>query len=327
MSNGRSKGCFKYGCVGCLSLGALAVALIFLFSALRLTFEPAEPRPEERSASHELPEPPELPAVPYPGEDAPDLPELGALPEAPRTGAGRIVLDLSMGSFIVRPGPADEPVHVEADYDSGSFELRESFVQGDDDNWTYELGFKARRGFLGMLMRGGVQSGENRVELTIPRGHPVEIVGKIGLGESKIDLGGLWVRTVDLDLGTGEHFIEFRDPLPFPMERFAVDGSIGELEIRKLGDASPREVVVDHSIGELFLDLQGTWRQDAEVDVKCGIGECRLWLPQNARVDVRRATVGIGESNVERPDRALPEDAPTLTLDMSSNIGEVRIEY
>lgn len=27
---GRIPGCFKYGCVGCLSLGAVLVALIFL---------------------------------------------------------------------------------------------------------------------------------------------------------------------------------------------------------------------------------------------------------------------------------------------------------
>lgn len=324
MSNdGRIPGCFKYGCVGCLSLGALSVALIFLVSAIHLTVEPEDPRPEERSLSQDLPQPP---AIRYPAADAPKMPGDVTLPEPPRSPAGRVVLDLSMGEFIVRPGPEGEPIHVDADFDAGAFELTENFEE-TADGWTYEVKFASRRGFLGMLFGGGHQ-GNNRVEVTIPRGQPIDLVGEIGLGESEIDLGGLWLRQVDLDFGAGDHFVEFREPLPFPMESFVVDASVGELEVRHLGEASPRTVEVDHGIGELFVDLQGSWRQDATVDVDFGIGESRLWLPDNVRVDIERASVALGERDVEWPDQDdLPADAPTLTVSLSGNIGEVSIEF
>ncbi len=330
MSDGKLPGCFKYGCIGCLSVGALGVAAIFLLSAINLAYEPEEPRPEQRELVRELPEAPELPAPAFPGSDAPSVPDSLSLPDSADTGverAGRIVLDLSVGNFVVRPGPAGEPIRVEADYDTASFDLSEEYTTTDDGTWTYEVSFGARRGFLGMLFGGGVQDGDNRIELIIPRGHPMDIVGKIGIGESDVDLGGLWIRDVDLELGTGDHFVEFRDPLPFPMADFAIDASIGEVEVRNLGAGSPRSVTVEHGIGELLVDLQGSWRQDADVDVKCGIGACRLWLPDSAHIDVRKASVGLGESRVERQDSEdLPEDAPTLHLEMRGSIGEVRVE-
>ena len=324
-------GCLKYGCVGCLSVMALGVILIFMLSALHLSSEPEDPRQEQRQAAHDLPEPPDPPR--FPGVDAPQvpevlpLPELEEFPESPER-VGRVLIDLKMGEFVIRPGPAGEPIRVEADYDASAFELEEHFTPSEDGGWTYDLSFGSQRGLLGMIFRGNRHNVDNRIELIIPRGYPVDIVGEIGIGELEADFGGLWIRRVDLDLGAGDHFVEFRDPLPYPMESFRADASVGNLEVRGLGDASPRSVEVGHSLGELFLDLKGAWQEDAEIDVDFGIGECRLWLPEDVHVDIERASVSIGEASIDRPgSAAVPEDAPTLTLSMSGSIGEVRVEY
>ena len=322
-------GCFKYGCVGCLSVLALAVVVIFLVSAIHLTSDPEDPRPEERKAEHLLPEVPgrplnaagDQPSIP----EVLPLPELDEFPESDRV--GQVVLDLKMGEFVIRPGPADEPIRVEADFDASAFELEEEFTSSDG-GWTYEVSFGSKRGLLGLIMHGNRHNVDNRVEIVIPRGHPVDIIAEVGLGELEADLGGLRIRRVDFDFGAGDHFVEFRDPLPYPMETFRAESSVGSVEVRDLGDASPRSVELDHGIGELFLDLKGAWRDDAQVDVDFGIGECRLWLPDDVRVDIQRASVGIGEKYVDRPrSKPLPDDAPTITVNVRSNIGEVNVEY
>ena len=110
MSDGKVPGCFKYGCVGCLSVSALLVAMIFLVSAIHLASEPADPRQEQREFVQNLPEPPELPPGSYLAGDAPGIPETMPLPGLDTPRVGRIVLDLRMGEFIIRPGPADEPI-------------------------------------------------------------------------------------------------------------------------------------------------------------------------------------------------------------------------
>ncbi len=92
----------------------------------------------------------------------------------------------------------------------------------------------------------------------IPRGRPIDLKGSIRMGESKTDLGGLWVRNVDLRYKAGDHFIEFREPLPFPMDRFKIEGSMGGLEIRGLGQASPSTVEVKQGMGELSSTCKAT---------------------------------------------------------------------
>lgn len=322
----RLPGCFKFGCFGCLAVFALAVGLLLLLGAIQVTMEDEEPDPQQRQASHPLPPAPPLPAQP----DQVEMPDVLPLPvgvEAPPGVArGTIVLDLRMGEFTIRPGAEGEEIRVEADYDANAFNLVESFTKNDDGSWVYDVSFGGKGGFLGLLFRGG-SNARNKVDVIIPRGHPVSIIGKIGMGESESDLGGLWVEHVDLKYSAGDHFLEFREPLPVPMKELLLDGSMGSLEVRGVGEASPRQITVDHGMGELLVDLEGTWRNDASVDVEFSMGECRLWLPRNARVDIARASVGMGEKRIDRRDESgLPADAPLLTLNLSGSMGELRVE-
>ena len=161
----KAPGCFKYGCFGCLGLFVLSVGFVLLVGTIQLTTDVEEPNPEQREASHELPE---LPV--YGGADQPEIPEILPLPEdvmPPEVAPGRLVLDLSMGEFTIRPGPAGEPLRVEADFDSNAFQLSEEFTQDEDGEWTYEVGFGSKGGLLGLLFRGGGEGSRNRVEITI----------------------------------------------------------------------------------------------------------------------------------------------------------------
>lgn len=323
----KFSGCLKFSCFGCLAVFALFVGLILLAGAIQLTTGDQEPSPQEQEAEHDLPEAPELPA--FAGADQPEMPRILPMreaPEAPVGGGGTLMLDLSMGEFTIEPGPPGEPIRVEADYDSNAYNLVESYTENDDGTWVYDVKFGGKGGLLGALFRGA-DANRNRVRVVIPRGHPVEILGKIGMGESEADLGGLWLRQVDLKYGAGDHFVEFREPLVLPMESFRLDSSMGSLEVRSLGQASPRLVEVEHGMGELLVDLEGEWRRNALVDIAFSMGECRLWLPKNARIEIDRISMGLGEKTIDSFDRGdLPEDAPLLTLNLSGSMGELRVE-
>lgn len=335
MSDGKGKGCFRVGCFGCLVVLAVCVGLALLFGAIQLTTDWGDPSPEQRSTEQALPPAPPLPGRPLPPESpgtaGGELPAIAIAPLPPdfdpaAVAAGRLELDLRKGEFIIQPGPAGQPIRVEADYDTNAFELREVYDQHSDGTWTYKVAFDSRGGWLGLLMRGGTQ-GRNRVTITVPRDQPLDIVGSIGLGESEVDLSGLWLRDVDLDLGAGDHFLEFREPLRVPMARFAIDSSMGEVELRGLGDASPRSVQVDHGMGAVLVDLSGHWRNDAEIQVGFSMGECRLWLPESGvNIDVKRARVSMGEKNINLDDRESVPGDPTLTLSLSGSMGELSVK-
>ncbi|MEM9558633.1 MAG: hypothetical protein AAGC60_30570 [Acidobacteriota bacterium] len=348
MTDSQRSGCFRYGCIGCGVLVALFVGVVILLGAVTMMSDHT-PRPEEATAEHRLPEPPggimplvpptESPEAPTPptfdGEpsDAPTpdspptveiAPSVELLP-APPESVGTLELDLAYGDFTLVPGPANEPLRVEAEYDANRFQLVEDLETTDDGGWTYRVDFGAKGGMFGLMMRGG--SGPvNRVRIVVPRGHPLRIVGSAGIGEVEMDLGGLWLEDVDLELKMGEHFIEFSEPTPLPMGRFVIDGRMGEIELRRLGDASPREVVVSHRMGESLLDLQGAWRGDSKVDASFRMGEMRVWLPETARSEILRSTVGMGEARTERAETELPDSAPLVVIDASGSMGELSIE-
>ncbi|MEL7060014.1 MAG: hypothetical protein AAGN46_08320 [Acidobacteriota bacterium] len=308
---------------------AAALGLFLLLFALQMTTD-TTPKPVVEEASHALPDPPPPPAAPDPSEfDLGDGPGSIDLPDFPRdeVAAGELALDLSYGEFEVRPGPVGEPIRVEADFDSRRFTLREEMTERDDGTWRYSVGFAPRGGFLGLLMRPG-SGPANRVTVVVPQGHPLSLVGSVGLGESSFDLTGLWLETVDLEAKMGEVLVEFREPSPVPMTSFDMRSRMGEVEIRGLGSASPRAVNVQHRMGELLLDLAGPWVRDAEIETSVRMGESNIWVPSDVRVEIDTARVEMGGLRLPRFDESdnLPEDSPTLRLRAQGGMGELSIE-
>ncbi|MEM6455028.1 MAG: hypothetical protein AAF772_08030 [Acidobacteriota bacterium] len=333
MADSSLTGCLKYGCFGCLTLIVLFVGFGLVVSAVRVTVD-EEAAPEQANFRQNLPDDPalvipgsaDLPSDP----DAPAVPDimpLPAVPDVPPDAAvGDVVINLEAGSFIIQPGPPGSDIEVEADYDTSRLALRETYTEQNDGSWRYEVTLRPKGGFLGMLFKGG-SGNRNRATITIPRGRPIRLSGEIALGESETDLGGLWLTSVDVRYGAGEHFLEFREPTPYPMKEFRVNSGTGETELRNLGNGSPSTISVSHRIGEFLVDLDGAWRNDASVEMEIGIGEANVWLPETAHVDVTGTDIMIGERRVDRSDGPdLPDDAPRLTLKARGRIGEVRIE-
>ena len=341
MSETKSKsGCWRTGCMGCLALIALGIVLFLTLAAIQVRNENREPVFERVDNLQQLPgEPYVFDALISPealeagaATDAPELPGSIELPQTPSPEAlaeagvasGRVMVDLSAGEFRIRPGEPGESLRVEADFDGASFELEEELVAEDDGTWSYRVRFGARGGWLGMLRGKEVN---NNVTLVLPRGRPITLVGEVGLGESEIDLGGLWLEHLDLDLGAGEHLVEFSEPTLAPVPEMRIEGSAGELKLRQVGNASPATLRVEQSFGASRIDLGGAWRQDADVDVRFGFGECRIRQGDTARLTIESARVSAGERRISLADEdSLPEDAPLLTLEVSGTAGELRID-
>ncbi len=334
MNDEKRSGCFKYGCFGCL--GVLAFCGLLL--GLAIAFQVAAANQPVEMVTHDtaqvLPELPpevqrviELPAESeLDGDTASDqLPVLTmTAAEAAAVPTGRVVLDLSMGEFDIRPAPAGESLRIEGSWDSRRFNLEETMETADDGSWTYTATFGGSGRFMGLLFGGGEV--ENRLTVWIPEDRRVDLIADLGLGEHVVNLGGLWLGEVELDMSAGEFEVEVADPTKFPIESFTAEQSMGELRIFSLGNASPGGVSVKQSMGALQLDLEGAWTTDSTVDVRCSMGECGVSVPDNVHIALDKASVAMGERNVRLPDDAgVDPDAPTVSLSVEASMGEVRV--
>ena len=75
-----------------------------------------------------------------------------------------------------------------------------------------------------------------------------EIPANLRMGESRMELGGLWILDADIDFGMGDHSVSFDEPLAVPVAGVRLDTSLGVLRVDRLGNASPADAWIKHSI-------------------------------------------------------------------------------
>lgn len=109
------------------------------------------------------------------------------------------------------------------------------------------------------------------------------------------------------------------DPLPFPPERIRIRGSKGALFVHSLGDASPRHLEIDFSMGEAQLDLRGDWVADSQVTLDIGLSDVLLRLPRQAVIE------GLETTRV-RSFETREIDAPKLSFAVTRGVrGSVKV--
>lgn len=321
MSEERRRGCFKTGLLGCLGVFGIGLVVFLGMAGLALldSRRPVERVQEERSA----PVPVQRRATPATAEQLADARTRIPLPtapddELPRAAAGTLELDLRMGEFFVVPSDGTE-IEVEGEFDKTRFRLDGELTENEDGSWRYRVRFGARSRFLPPT--GNVR---NRVTIHLPRDLPLSVVGRIRMGSSHLELGGLSVRAVDLDTEMGEHRVSFSEPTPQPIDSFAIEGSMGQLVVAGLGNASPLVVEARHGMGEIRLGLEGPWRNDCDVRARWRMGQMTVDVADDVHVEVGRSAVIFGGKSVDVPEREdLPAGAPTLRLDLGGSMGEV----
>jgi hypothetical protein len=323
----RSK-TFVGGCLGCLGLTVLVgviLAVVAFWPALR---GGPDPEPVRRQAS--IPWTTLSGGMPPPAAEAggdlgavPAPEAMSALPDGPDgMGEWTVELDLSLGDFVVEPAGPGEGLSVEADYDRARF----TFEQEVDEE-AREVRVRFGQDGPGRFVFGSRES-DNHVTLRLPRGVPLRLVGELGIGQTRAELGGLELTAIDLRAQVGDHALSFSEPTTGSLASFDLSSGVGEVTLHGVGNASPARLDVSQSLGELLVDLNGAWRGDATVTARLSLGECTIVVPEDVELDVDRVEVALGESNQPNPRREpLPAGTPRLTLDVQGSLGEVTVRH
>jgi len=242
--------------------------------------------------------------------------------QVPPTGSvpGRVVLSLSSAAVTVKAGPAGAPIRVESFFDPDVHQLEQSYEKDDTGGWTYRLDFHEKRLLHVSVVSIWLGKRSPEVTIEIPRDLPLALETTMEGGYLALDLAGLELTTVGVELDRGVLGLIVSEPLDIPLERLSIKGRMGTMVLRSLGNASPKELDVQHGIGAARVDLSGMWLRDADVDFQVAFGSGELKLPVD--VDIERPD-GVPVRLLRPHDREIPP--PTLRLSTHFDVGDIRV--
>lgn len=293
----------KLGClVLATGLGVLAVATAITAAVALQQMRSANPQRHQS-------------VQPLPGVAGPTTGPSGAEGEAERTDRPvRVELEVSIAQLVVEPVPAGESIRVEAEYDPRYYELQEetwdSVAQAPEVTWTYRVRFEPVGSTAMALFRVKLGDDPPRLRVSLPRDVPLVLAGELYGSFAALELGGLRLEAVEMDVSGGAVTASFREPLAAPMDHLVLTGDKGSVEVTWLGNASPARAVIEQRFGELDLDLRGPWSRDADIRIDARIAGGTVWLPRDVVVE------GRGERS-EAPELVTGEGFPKPRLRLS----------
>jgi hypothetical protein len=302
--------------IGCLGLFILGIVAFVVVAGVMLSR--GAPEQHRSQATQEQPiTVPRLPGgvTPSPAEVPPPASSL------------RVELDLEEGRFDVRPGQPGSPVKVDADYDEGVYELVQETQATAGGGQTVRVEFHSRYSMLRrILTTGSADASKNHVTIYLPTDVPIDFHASISKGESDLDLTGVPLTGIDVELRMGQHMLALDQANPLRMEALHVSMKMGELRSRGLGNAHFAEAEFQGSMGQMGIDLRGDYTGDARVRARLTMGEVRMRIPAGVHVEMENRVVMGGTSGGRREKEELPPGAPTLRVDGSVTMGEMRVD-
>jgi hypothetical protein len=241
-------------------------------------------------------------------------------PETPGRPAGTFVLQMTGGEVEFLPADPGEPIRVEATYDPESGELEESFEEQENGAWVHRVRFKGEAGSLKGLMREIMGQDSESVRIHLPSDVLMNLDVSIERGGGMVELGGLHLDGAEFNLTQGGVEMTISRPLQAPMSRLAIKATMGGGSFRSLGNASPRRLDFESSMGGFEIDLTGHWVGDSDISINSTMGGASILLPR----DVNVAGLDTGRVELEE-DEEVPR--PTLTFSQSASMGGIDISY
>lgn len=218
---------------------------------------------------------------PIPGRSSPDRRQLAD----GRVSPGRVRLEIAVAQLLVVPASAGEPIRFEADYDPREYVLEHAMENRSEGGWSCRVRFVPAQSRAMALLRVKLGASLPRLRLTLPKDVALILEGTVDGGFAAMELGGLRIESTELHVSGGAASISFGEPLARPMDRFTLIGDKGSLEVTGLGNASPREALLEQRFGELDLDLRGAWLRDANIRIDAKLAGGSLWLPDDVVVE------------------------------------------
>lgn len=242
----------------------------------------------------------------------------------------RVSIEFALGDLRIAPADGPTLYRVGLVYDD---ELFEPDIRYDPDRRRLWAGIdKDNNRSLDVHWK---DRGEQRLTLHLSRDVPVRLDVEFGAGAASLDLGGLAMASASIKTGASESTIRFSEPNAVACTRLDFEVGAAEFRALQLGNAGCERIRVSGGVGEILLDLSGTWPEGQHrIRADVGLGEVRVEVPREAgvRLEVHKFLAGLEHPGFTRRGNyyysANYDDAPVkLLIELHATFGSIEIGW
>ncbi len=199
-----------------------------------------------------------------------------------REKAASVNIRYSVGELMISAIENRFVYKFDLDYDENNFDpaVTYSAIGG---HGQFDFRMEGSRGWSNRLHR---KTKGNKLDLQMTTAVPIDLNVGTGASESRIDLSKIQLKSLDLKTGIGSTNITVSTSNPTACDHIDIKAGVGELKTTGLANANFKHLSLKTGVGEAYLDLTGTWRHDAEIDVKAGVGHVTFILPRELGVEL-----------------------------------------
>jgi len=191
----------------------------------------------------------------------------------PAEGCQRLDLQLDFSTGVIEVAPSDQPELVKLDiYYTPRYITYDIDKSTRGDRCLVTLESDNRRHNVDW------DDSENEWTLQLSRKYPTSLEMEIAACEGHMELGGIPLTELMLDIGATDLEIEFSEPNPARLEELSVDCGASSLEIFGLANANASAMEFDVGAGSCEIDLRGDIRGEIQIQLNVGVGSMDVIL-------------------------------------------------
>ena len=159
---------------------------------------------------------------------------------------------------------------------------------------------------------------------------PMDITINAGAYDSRLDLSGVPVTSLDISDGASNTLVSFNEPNPVVMEKLHYKSGASNIEFKGLGNANFKEMRFEGGAGAFKFDFSGQLQQDAQIDIRGGAGSFVIIIPAETPVTVILGkTLGEvaleGTWSVNGQEYTASGNGPALEIEINLSLGKVTL--
>lgn len=190
-----------------------------------------------------------------------------------------ILVEVSVGELIIEKSTIEKTLTVSVVYKKDACELDIDFSPKQNQFYLELTGMDK---FWKDKFKDSIQ-----VRIGLPRDVEIVLEGKLKVGKSQLELGGLCLKEVKFSQWVGELNMGFSMPNSIVMERLAVKNKVGVISLHHLGNARFQKAWINTGIGECDLDFQGKMEPESRVKIDSQLGKLSVLFPDSIGVRVK----------------------------------------